>query len=200
MVMKTSDTDKPCSQLCVSEYLSARRKEVLSNYYTNVKEEEILNFRRIVTQERQRLQSKMRNFELESADIQEKLKENDRAAIEAIVKAEEQVKKRIAKEEELKCLKSQLLKVQAEISRNKIRLHDYQSYQRFLESLVPEPQRSERLNQMKVKQKENMADKENHQKQVQIEQSFAKDVEGITMATSEKSDLQKIFKKSYETV
>uniref|UniRef100_A0A5K3EIE2 DUF4200 domain-containing protein n=1 Tax=Mesocestoides corti TaxID=53468 RepID=A0A5K3EIE2_MESCO len=118
----------------------------------------------------------------------------------SLQRAEEQVKKRIAKEEELKCLKSQLLKVQAEISRNKIRLHDYQSYQRFLESLVPEPQRSERLNQMKVKQKENMADKENHQKQVQIEQSFAKDVEGITMATSEKSDLQKIFKKSYETV
>ncbi len=79
-------------------------------------------------------------------------------------RAEEQVKKRLAKEDELRSLKAQLIHVQAEISRNEIKLHDFRGYRRFLESLVPEPQRSERAalveSQRAARQREKRAERE----------------------------------------
>ncbi len=70
----------------------------------------------------------------------------------------------MAKEDELRSLKAQLIHVQAEISRNEIKLHDYRGYQRFLESLVPEPQRSERAalveSQRAARRREKQAERE----------------------------------------
>lgn len=61
-----------------------------------------------------------------------------------IESAEAKANERMAAEEELRHLRSQLLQVKAEVIRNESKLHEYRGYRRFLESLIPEPQKSER--------------------------------------------------------
>ncbi|EUB59959.1 Coiled-coil domain-containing protein 37 [Echinococcus granulosus] len=102
----------------------------------NTRIEEICNMRRLITKERQKLDADIKEFERNEAEFEESVNESEKALILAIIRAENQAKKRIEKTEEFRLLNAQYLQLQAEICRNDIKLHDYRGYQRFLESLV----------------------------------------------------------------
>lgn len=75
-------------------------------------------------------------------------------------RAEHQVKLRLARDDELKMLKTQQLQVQADINRSEFKLNDYRGYRDFLEALIPEPLRSERQAKLKTTKDEKRKKKE----------------------------------------
>ncbi|CDI96817.1 coiled coil domain containing protein 37 [Echinococcus multilocularis] len=108
----------------------------LLKYSINTRIEEICNMRRLITKERQKLDADIKEFERNEAEFEGSVNESEKALILAIIRAENQAKKRIEKTKEFGLLNAQYLQLKAEICRNDIKLHDYRCYQRFLESLV----------------------------------------------------------------
>ncbi|KAL5105470.1 hypothetical protein TcWFU_005204 [Taenia crassiceps] len=120
----------------LQQYLLQRREMALLNCSINAKQEEIRNMQRIIAKERRKLDADVRKLKRDEAKFEECIKESEKELILAIIRAEEQAKRRMEKAEELRILKAQYLQLQTEICRNDVKLHDYRGYQRFLESLV----------------------------------------------------------------
>nr|CUU98477.1 hypothetical transcript [Hymenolepis microstoma] len=118
------------------EYLDERREMILLNCAINMKKDETENMKRRLDREWVNFREDERKLKCNELKFEEKMKASEMKTIEAVINSEVRTRERMEKAEEVRLLKSKILHVQAEISRNDVKLYDYRGYQRFLETLV----------------------------------------------------------------
>ncbi|KAL3318485.1 Cilia- and flagella-associated protein 100 [Cichlidogyrus casuarinus] len=136
--------DRPLDREPLEDYINKKREMFMVQYSISIKKSEIKHLEGIAATEEKKLEVAEQCLEQDAALFDEFLKENDRNSVEAIALAEQQTKKRIHLNDEIKQLNSQILQIKADINRYEEKLKDYKVYGQFLEELVPEPQKSER--------------------------------------------------------
>ncbi|KAL7059643.1 hypothetical protein AAHC03_013619 [Spirometra sp. Aus1] len=137
----------------IRDFISKKREMFMLQYATQVKQQEMKRLKELAAKEETQLELAEKKLELDAALFDEFIKESDKNSIAAVARAEQAVKHRQSKEDELKCLNSQLLQVQAEVIKNEAKLREYREYYEFLESLVPDPYKSQRTSRrLKSKQ------------------------------------------------
>lgn len=148
----TQKADSFLEREALAEYISKKREMFLVQYSLGVKRQEIRKLEEVTVQEERKLEEAERALEADAAKFDDFLKENDRAAVEAIKQADGQTKIKLEKVAELKQLQNDLMTMKSEISKNDELIGQLQTYATFLSQLAPKDWQAEHIAKKKARQ------------------------------------------------
>lgn len=128
-----------------SEIVSKKRDIFLLQYSLDAKRAEIKRLREAAAKEEEDLKKEEAELEKAALEFDSFLEENDRKAMEALRRAEQETKTKLAKVKEIKKLQLALISVRSEISKSEEQLRDSLRCRKLLELLTPKSWLEENL-------------------------------------------------------
>ncbi|KAI9029210.1 hypothetical protein DFJ74DRAFT_754747 [Hyaloraphidium curvatum] len=120
-----------------AEVIEKKRELFLLQYSLDAKKAEIQRLREAAAREEDSLKKAETALEQSAVDFDRFLEENDRKAMEALRKAEQETRLKLAKTKEIKKLQLSLIAVRSEISKSEEQLRDSLRCRKLLEMLTP---------------------------------------------------------------
>lgn len=147
----TSTQEKTQKKENMNEFIEKKRKMFLLQMELDTKKFEIKKLEQKAEERERKLAAEEAALAKDAHRFDDFLTENDINAVEAINRADEEQKKKSAKQQEIKKLNARIQAINTEIAKLDEQLANCEKYKEFLDNLTPENWKTEQKNKIKDK-------------------------------------------------